>query len=130
MSARILIADDDLAQLELRKAVLESAGHEVDAAFNPPDALRRVGRADAVILDLRFLNAAGEADSREGLRLIRAIRDYGFRVPVIVLSGWPEDLYGTPEEKMVSRVMVKPVPARELLEAVARLLAPGGQGKS
>ena len=38
-----------------------------------------------------------------------------------MLSGWPETIYGEPEEAMVSRVMVKPVPAAELLSAVDEL---------
>jgi hypothetical protein len=41
---------------------------------------------------------------------------------LVVLSGWPDDLYGTPEEKMVSRVMLKPVPSQALLAAIAELV--------
>ena len=121
--SRILLADDDLVQLDLRKTMLESAGHEVEVAFSPREALRHLGRgwANLLIMDLRFPNAAGEPDAREGLTLIRRIREQGWEAPVVVLSGWPEDLYGQPEEKMVSRVMVKPVASRELLEAVAEL---------
>jgi hypothetical protein len=40
---------------------------------------------------------------------------------VVVLSGWPEDLYGEPEEEMVSRIMVKPAGMRLLLETIAEL---------
>lgn len=121
--SRILMADDDLVQLDLRKTMLESAGHEVRVAFSPREALRHLGRgwANLLIMDLRFPNAAGEPDSREGLKMIRSIREQGCVAPVVVLSGWPEDLYGTPEEKMVSRVMVKPVACRLLLETVAEL---------
>jgi DNA-binding response OmpR family regulator len=121
---RILVVEDDLAQLGLRKSLLEGAGHEVAVAFTPDDALRQTanGWAQILVVDLRYLNAAGEQDSREGLALIRGIREQGCQSPVIVLSGWPEDLYGEPEERMVSRVMVKPVPARELLDAVETLV--------
>jgi CheY-like chemotaxis protein len=122
--SRILVADDDLVQLDLRKTVLESAGHEVAVAFSPREALRHLERgwANLLIMDLRFPNAAGEPDAREGLTLIRRIREQGCDVPVVVLSGWPEDLYGQPEEKMVSRVMVKPVACRDLLETVEALV--------
>jgi CheY-like chemotaxis protein len=122
--SRILVADDDWMQLDLRKAVLEAAGHEVSVALEPSGALRQLELGwDLLIMDLRFLNCAGEPDCREGLALIRRIREMGSRVPVVVLSGWPADLYGQPEEKMVSRVMVKPVPTRELLAAIAELAA-------
>ena len=52
------------------------------------------------------------------MALIRRIREAGYRLPVVVLSGWPEDLYGEPEEAMVSRIMVKPVGIPVLLETI------------
>jgi CheY-like chemotaxis protein len=121
--SRILMADDDLVQLDLRKQVLESAGHEVAVTFSPRQTLRHLERdwANLLIMDLRFPNAAGEQDPCEGLTLIRNIREQGCQAPVVVLSGWPDDLYGQPEERMVSRVMVKPVATRELLAAIAEL---------
>src|SRR6267154_2579414 len=108
--ARILVADDDPVQLNLRKIVLEAAGHEVSLAIDPTVALQELERGwDLLIMDLRFLNSAGRPDTREGLALIRRIRERGSVVPVVVLSGCPDDLYGQPEEKIVSRVMGKPV---------------------
>jgi hypothetical protein len=41
---------------------------------------------------------------------------------VIVLSGWPEDLYGQPEEQLVSRILLKPPRTCELLAAIHDLL--------
>jgi len=121
--SRILVVDDDLQQLDIRKQLLEVAGHQVALAMNPVQTMHAVerGAADLVIMDLRFPNAEGNPDSAEGLALIRSIRDAGFLVPVIVLSGWPDDLYGRPEERMVSRIMVKPVQSAHLVEAVAAL---------
>jgi len=121
--SRILLADDDFVGLDLRKQVLESAGHEVAVAFSPAHTMRQLERgwANLLIMDLRFLNAAGEPDSHEGLTLIHRIREEGYAVPVVVLSGWPEDLYGEPEEQMVSLVIVKPVASRELLGAIEEL---------
>ena len=117
------MADDDLDQLVVSKTLLEAVGHEVVAAACPSEALRELERsaADLVIMDLRFPNAAGRPDSREGLALIRGIREAGYRPPVVVLSGWPEDLYGEPEEEMVSRIMVKPVGIPVLLETIEEL---------
>src|SRR5580700_3153892 len=121
--SRILMADDDAIQLGLRRMVLEAAGHEVVLALEPSGALEQLDEGwDLLIMDLRFLNCAGVPDAREGLALIRRIRERGSEVPVVVLSGWPDDLYGQPEEKMVSRVMIKPVPARALLAAVKELV--------
>lgn len=122
--ARILVADDDLEQIALRKSLLEAGGHEVEIAMCPETTVRLVSLsgADVVIMDLRFANADGEPDSAEGLALIRRIRDLGYRAPLIVLSGWPEDLYGMPEEKLVSKIIVKPVSTHALLEAIGEVL--------
>jgi CheY-like chemotaxis protein len=116
--ARILVADDDFEQVTLRKRLLEAGGHHVDIALCAASTVMQVehGDADIVIMDLRF------PETPDGLALIRLMREKGCSQPVIVLSGWPEDLYGQPEEAMVSQVMVKPVPTAELLQAVARLV--------
>jgi CheY-like chemotaxis protein len=122
---RILVADDDAAQLRLRGQALQSAGHEVELVLDPPSVLRQLPNGwDLVIIDLRFMNSAGVDDFHEGLALIRGIREADSRVPVVVLSGWPDDVYGEPEEKMVSRVMMKPVKTRDLLSTVAELVPP------
>jgi CheY-like chemotaxis protein len=121
---RILAADDDPLQLDLRKTVLESAGHSVVTALSVRATTRALERheIDLVVMDLRFPNVEGKKDSGEGKRLIRHIRELNSKVPIIVLSGWPEDLEGQPEEQMVSRIMVKPVKPKSLLQAARELL--------
>ena len=121
---RILAADDDPLQLDLRRTIFETAGHHVVMAFSAGQTAREMERGEfhLVVMDLRFVNADGKPDHREGLRLIRRIREIDGRVPIIVLSGWPEELDGRPEEQMVSRVMTKPVKPAMLLEAARELL--------
>jgi|ERR1051326_414877 two-component system response regulator FlrC len=121
---RILTADDDPVQLDLRKALLEGAGYAVATALSVRETTRALERGgiDLVMMDLRFPGRDGKGDCREGIRLIRLIRELDSRVPIIVLSGWPEDLENTPEERMVSRVMLKPVKPAHLLAATAELL--------
>lgn len=116
--ARILVADDDFEQVTLRKQLLEAGGHQVDIALCIESAVMQIGLGgtDLVIMDLRF------PESSDGLALIRQIRGMGWQTPVIVLSGWPEDIYGQPEELMVSRVMIKPVHMAELLDVVASVV--------
>lgn len=115
---RVLIADDDPVQLELRRHMVEAAGYDVALAFCPAEALRQIGKADVVVMDLRFPNAAGKADAAEGLELIRRIRERGYAGPLIVLSGWPEELDEQPELRLVSSVMIKPVGMAALLSAI------------
>ncbi|HWB84792.1 MAG TPA: response regulator [Bryobacteraceae bacterium] len=119
---RILVADDDPNQLRLRKCLLEAGGYAVSTALGAAETMQQVSVADLVIMDLCFPNASGKADAEEGLALIRRIRQSGFRAPVIVLSGWPEELFGKPEEAMVSRVFTKPVSMALLLESIGQLL--------
>ena len=123
--SRILVADDNALQLELRKQLLEIAGYQVEIARGTLETVHclETVAVDLVIMDLRFPNAAGAPDAREGMALIRRIRDLGCRAPVIVLSGWPEDLHGQPEEHLVSRILPKPAGTRELLSAIRDLLA-------
>jgi CheY-like chemotaxis protein len=116
--ARILLADDDAAQLTLLSSLLEALDHRVYTALSPSETLLQMARSvpDLLVMDLRFPTAA------DGLALIRAVREAGYPGPVIVLSGWPDDLYGAPEEPMVSSIVVKGS-VRVLLETVAELLA-------
>ena len=121
--SRILLADDDLDQLVVSKTLLETFGHEVVVAAGPADVFRELERSapGLVIMDLRFQDASGQPDSGEGKALIRRIREAGYWLPVVVLSGWPEDLYGAPEEEMVSGILVKPVGIPLLLETIELL---------
>jgi CheY-like chemotaxis protein len=121
---RILLADDDATQIDLRKTVLEFAGYQVQFALTVAAALRLIANdpADLVIMDLRFPNAEGKPDPAEGMAMIRRLRELGFAAPVIVLSGWPEELYGRPEELMISRILLKPVMTAALLAAVGDLI--------
>jgi CheY-like chemotaxis protein len=120
---RILVADDDPVQLELRKMLLEAAGHEVSLALSTQQAVRMCEQgADLVILDLRFPNAEGRPDAREGLALIRGIHHARPATPMMVLSGWTEDIEGLPEERLVQRVLLKPVKPSALMQAIRELL--------
>jgi CheY-like chemotaxis protein len=107
--ARILVAEDDPAQAELRRWVLERAGHEVHVATNSRAAVSLLGGVDLLLLDLCF------PDLADGLALIRTVHG----MPIVILSGWPDDLYGRPEEALVSAILIKPVPVPELLRTIA-----------
>jgi CheY-like chemotaxis protein len=126
---RILVVDDDAVHLDLYKQFLEIAGYQVETAFSAAATVRRLENAsadpavDLLITDLRFPDGSGMSDASQGMALIRRILEIGYAAPVIVLSGWPHDLYGQPEERLVSRILLKPVRPRELVGAVGDLLA-------
>jgi CheY-like chemotaxis protein len=110
----VLIVDDDRQQLDIRKLLLEAAGHEVAVADSAPEAARLLEevRPDLLLMDLRLPKLA------DGLSLIRSVGELRLTAKIIVLSGWIEDLCDLPEEKLVSRVLGKPIRHERLLAAI------------
>lgn len=115
--ARILFGDDDREQLHIFQLLLESQGHELLLAAAPCEVLDWIEKAppDLLIVDLRF------PSYEEGRALLRDIRESGCGTPIIVLSGWPDEIQGAPEEKLVNLLMTKPARVPDLLRAIAEL---------
>jgi len=118
---RLLVADDDVQQLGIRKLLLEAAGHEVSVAEDAPAARRLLAELhpDVLVMDLRLPKL------RDGLSLIRCVGEQRLAAKIIVLSGWTEELCDLPEERLVCCVLGKPIRNELLLEAIrAALCAP------
>jgi DNA-binding response OmpR family regulator len=115
----LLLVDDNTQLLSFYKLVLEQAGHHVSTAETCREALELVdlSHPEIVLIDLRL------PELQDGLGLIRAVRDRARqpRTKMIVLSGWVEDLTGTPEERAVDCVLPKPVRMQVLLRLIAEL---------
>jgi two-component system KDP operon response regulator KdpE len=104
--ARVLVVEDDASQLEIRKQILEHAGHEVVTARDASEALERWSGCPVVLMDMRI------PEPEDGLRLIQTIAR---RARIIVLSG------GEVDRKLpVDEFLTKPCPSRRLLESIAR----------
>ena len=116
---RLLVADDDAQQLGIRKLLLEAAGHEVAVAEDLPEARRLLEqlRPDVLVMDLRLPKL------KDGLSLIRCVGERSLAAKIIVLSGWTEELCDLPEEKLVCRVLGKPIRNVLLLEAITAAVA-------
>ncbi|MGA2739477.1 MAG: response regulator [Bryobacteraceae bacterium] len=112
---RLLVADDDVQQLGIRKLLLEAAGHEVTVAEDAPTTRRLLEelRPDVLVMDLRLPKL------KDGLSLIRLVDEQHLAVKIIVLSGWTEQLCDLPEEKLVCCVLGKPIRNDDLLEAIS-----------
>ncbi len=115
--ARLLVVDDDRTQIELRRLVLETSGHEVFVAQTAPQALDVLAAEapDILLMDLRL------PDVNDGLALIRCAHTRAAHVRIIVLSGWPLDLFEQPEGRLVDRVLTKPIRTKDLLAAIREL---------
>ncbi len=104
--ARILVVEDDPIQLEMRRQILENAGHEVVAAQNASEALERFAGCPVVVMDLRI------PEPEDSLRLIEAIAG---RARIIVLSGGAVD-----PALPVDEFLTKPCPSKRLLASIDR----------
>jgi len=116
----ILIADDhDLVRKGLRLLLAESLPlSRLDEASNGPEVLELVRAAhyDLVILDYSM-------PGKEGLDLIRDLKDIDPGTHVLVLSILPEEQYAVRAFRMgASGCVNKAIPLVELLEAVRTVL--------
>lgn len=113
VAMKLLLADDDADQLELRHLALSRAGHEIYMATDEKMALQLAGehRPDVAIVDLRM------PKEEVGLRLIRALKKSDLKMRVIVLSGSdPKKFEALPERALVEAIMTKGGSSRKLVE--------------
>lgn len=104
--SRILVVEDDADQLEMRKLILEQAGHEVVTAQSAAQAINRLPGCQIVVMDLRL------PTPEDGLRLIQAASG---SAKIIVLSGADAEV-----DLAVDEFLIKPCSSRKLLETIAR----------
>jgi uncharacterized protein (TIGR00251 family) len=101
---KVLLADDDADQLELRCSLLQRSGFETIAATSEAQALRdaTAEEPECAVVDLRF------PTEEAGLRLIRALKHLNAAIHVFVLTGYDAArLDRFPEKSLVSGVITK-----------------------
>jgi two-component system KDP operon response regulator KdpE len=118
MAKKILVVDDEAAQLRLTEQVLVGKGYEVIKAGSAQEAMRLVyeRKPDLVLLDVMM----PEIDGWQTCRLVREVSD----VPVIMLTGkrCSEDDIVRGLECGADEYLVKPVGNRELSARVRAAL--------
>lgn len=119
---RILVLDDEPDTREAVSAVLEGCGAQVTAVARVPEALAFLERG---AIDLVVSDVAMPGD--DGYRFIEELRrtsDQGGEVPVLAFTA-----HAGPEERLrilevgFDEFLAKPIEARELVAAVARMAA-------
>lgn len=115
--ARILIVDDEEVDRVLERVILEKAGHELYYAGDGHVALAVCREVDIelVLTDLAM-------PEFNGLRFIKELREEGFRLPVIAISGWAKDQLDLAEDYGADLTLFKPIDGDELLKAVQDML--------
>ncbi len=124
MNARVLVVEDNPANMKLAVLVLERAGYEVIVATDAPVglALARERRPHLILMDIQL-------PGMDGLEATRRLKeDPALKgIPVIALTAFA--MRG--DEARIRAAgcddyIAKPIQYRDLLERVARLLAERG----
>lgn len=114
---RILCIDDDETGLLIRKMMLEAQGYDVLTATSGQEGLRTLTSApvSAVILDYQM-------PTMNGAEVARSIRQQWPDLPIVMLSGFPDEV---PDDalKLVNAFVVKGGAPEQLLVVVEDTLA-------
>jgi DNA-binding response OmpR family regulator len=120
VAARILIVEDSRLVTDAFEILFREAGYEVDSARTVAEAIERaeIKPVDLMLLDLTLPDG-------NGLEVLDALRRHG-RVPPATL-GMTGDSDPETRRKCLeagcAAILVKPVPIRDLLRQIERLLA-------
>ena len=115
--ARVLLVDDDPAQITVWRLLLEAYGHQIDTAETLPRAVEQLAAVEPelLLMDLRL------PELKDGLALIRQAHENS-AAKIVVMSGWPRDLENLPEQQFVDRVLAKPVRPNTVLRQITELV--------
>jgi len=113
--AKILCVDDEVSVVNLKRAILESAGHNVTASTSAQDAIQKLEQNsyDAVVTDWRLGDANGRA-------VVQAAKSHT-AMPVVVVSGYVAEAFQA-AEPLADLYLEKPVNPEELVIIVNELL--------
>lgn len=118
--AKILIVDDEEADLIGLAAMLEPAGHEVLKARDADEAMELfLGQHIHLVLTDMVMPGRG------GLSLISALRDVDPGAAIIAISGKSRGQLQASKVFGASKVMPKPIDREELLAAVEEIVGVG-----
>ena len=84
----VLVVDDNELMREVLTSLLSKRGHQCESASNGKEALKKAvqRRFDVVVTDL-------EMPEMDGLTLIGELNRCDFKIPVMVMTGRPEEDY-------------------------------------
>lgn len=115
----ILLVDDEQFITELEKEYLEKLGYEVTARTSSVEALEaykaKPEKFDLVITDMTMPNMTGDSLARK----IKRIRS---DIPVILCTGFSENINGDSENSRVDAFLMKPVTRAKMAETVRSVL--------
>jgi CheY-like chemotaxis protein len=96
MSKQIMIVEDDQSFHDLYTELLEDTDYKITCAYDGDEAMEKLeeNKPDLIVLDMLLDLMAGDTF----FHLIRNIPEYA-DIPVIVVSGYPEQAYAILKDK-------------------------------
>ena len=119
---KILLADDQLVNQTLVKALLTGKGHQVVAVFNGLEVLQKLREDsyDLILMDMMM----PEMDGLTATRQIRQEEKFdGPRQAIIALTAMDQDALPDDQDQLFEEVLAKPIQMPALLSALARCQA-------
>ncbi len=111
----VLVVDDDESMRFMLQSKLFQSGYNVTLAANGPHAIQilQTGKKfDLVLCDLKM-------PLKSGTEVIKFIKDSNSKIPVIIVTGFPEkDKIIAAAQMGVQDVLVKPVKHQELMRMI------------
>ena len=121
VKATVLLVDDEPALVRLGRRVLEGAGFVVLEASDPVEAVRVLDEHDGEV-DLLATDVVMPGSS--GIELARRVRESRPELPVLFMSGYPDEVIARVGELGdQDGFLAKPYAADELVQAARRALA-------
>jgi PAS domain S-box-containing protein len=114
---RILLVDDEAPLRSALAKVLEAHDFDVTAVSSAPEALREL---DASAFDILVSDVV--MPTMSGVQLAAHVRADRPDLPIILMSGYSDELAGVGEDAPLTRLLRKPFTHHELLAAVDALL--------
>lgn len=120
-SLSILIVDDEFANCENLTDILELAGHQVEWATRPTDAIERVREAGRHYFDLLLLDF--RMPEMNGAQLLEKLKEIDQDLTAILISAYSETDEFTPGDRQrFVNVLTKPVDIQQLNQTIDRLM--------
>jgi len=117
---KVILVDDDTTILQVHSKLLRAMGHTVLAFEFPRDAvnyiLQNSDKIDLIVTDfcMPMLN---------GSELLRQIREAGINTPVLILTGYPDDVDPLSTTVHNASILCKPVRMSLLMETIMGLFS-------
>jgi FixJ family two-component response regulator len=115
----IAVIDDSEIMRDAMVHLLCSAGFGVESYTSAAEFLSAadVSQADCLVVDI-------ELGDITGIELVRELRDLGYSVPVIFMTGSPDDTFRRAARALeCAAFFAKPFPAADMLAAIERASA-------